>query len=150
MPDAPVLHIISFDIPSPPNYGGVIDVFYKLRELHRAGAGIHLHCFEHERQRSAELNRYCLSVRYYLRRTGWKTNLGMTPYIVAGRISEELVTNLLQDQYPILFEGLHTCGILADPRLSGRLKIYRESNIEHHYYFHLFRAEKNLFRRGNL
>ncbi len=32
MPDK-YLHIISFDIPYPPNYGGVIDVFYKLKAL---------------------------------------------------------------------------------------------------------------------
>jgi hypothetical protein len=42
-----------------------------------------------------------------------------------------------------LFEGLHTCGFLADKRLSDRYLIYRESNIEHHYYYHLFKAEKS-------
>ena len=31
------LHIISFDIPWPPNYGGVIDVFYKIKTLSEAG-----------------------------------------------------------------------------------------------------------------
>jgi len=39
------LHIISFDIPYPANYGGVIDVFYKLRALVSAGIKIHLHAF---------------------------------------------------------------------------------------------------------
>jgi predicted nucleic acid-binding protein len=54
---------------------------------------------------------------------------------------------LLRDDYPILFEGLHTCFYLDDPRLKNRFKIYRESNIEHHYYQHLFRDEKNLFKK---
>ena len=47
------LHIVSFDIPWPPNYGGIIDVFYKIRALHGAGVQIHLHCFEYQRQQSS-------------------------------------------------------------------------------------------------
>ena len=27
------VHIVSFDVPYPPNYGGVIDVFYKIKTL---------------------------------------------------------------------------------------------------------------------
>ncbi|MCX6306041.1 MAG: glycosyltransferase family 1 protein [Bacteroidetes bacterium] len=137
------LHIISFDIPFPANYGGVIDVFYKIRALHRAGVEIHLHCFEHRREHSGELNRYCAEVLYYPRNAGLMANIGIRPYIVASRMSQELVNNLLKDDYPILFEGLHTCGIMSDSRLKGRFMIYRESNIEHHYYYHLFKAEKH-------
>jgi hypothetical protein len=62
-------------------------------------------------------------------------------------MSEELVENLLTNDDPILFEGLHTCGIMADKRLKGRFLIYRESNIEHHYYYHLCKAEKNLWKK---
>jgi len=137
------LHIISFDIPFPANYGGVIDVFYKIRALHQAGVSIHLHCYEYKREPAPELNQYCQSVRYYPRKTGFLTNFGVKPYIVASRISEKLVDNLQNDNFPILFEGLHTCGIMVDARLKGRFMIYRESNIEHHYYFQLFKAEKN-------
>ena len=137
------LHIIAFDIPFPANYGGVIDVFYKLRALHDAGVGIHLHCFEYKREPARELNQYCASVHYYPRNTGLSANFSLKPYIVASRMSEELVKNLLKDDSPILFEGLHTCGIMPDARLKGRFLIYRESNIEHHYYLHLYKAEKN-------
>jgi hypothetical protein len=38
---------------------------------------------------------------------------------------------------------LHTCYYLNNGKLSGRFKIYRESNIEHHYYYHLAHAEQN-------
>ncbi len=137
------LHIVSFDVPFPANYGGVIDVFYKIRALHSAGIKINLHCFENPRSRMPELEQYCASVRYYPRKNGWKPNLSLKPYIVESRLSEELLENLLKDNDPILFEGLHTCGIINDPRLKGRLLIYRESNIEHHYYYHLFKAERN-------
>ena len=43
------LHIVSFDVPFPPNYGGAVDVFYKIRALHKLGVKIHLHCFEYVR-----------------------------------------------------------------------------------------------------
>jgi hypothetical protein len=137
------LHIVSFDIPFPANYGGVIDVFYKIRALHHAGVRIQLHCFEYDRKRAPELENFCTSVHYYLRETGMRANVSYRPYIVASRMAPELIKNLLKDQNPILFEGIHTCGFMSDARLTGRFMIYRESNIEHHYYYHLFKAEKN-------
>jgi predicted nucleic acid-binding protein len=147
MPDKH-LHIISFDIPFPPNYGGVIDVFFKLKTLHRLGIKIHLHCFEYPgRDRSRELNELCEEVSYYSRKTGLRSALSLAPYIVSSRKSEDLVKNLLKDDYPILFEGLHSCYYLDDPRLKSRFKIYRESNIEHRYYFNLFKVDANLRNR---
>ena len=141
------LHIISFDIPYPPNYGGVIDVFYKLRALHSAGVKIHLHCFEYHRKPAPELNNFCYEVHYYPRRTGFFSALSLKPYIVYSRRSEELLKNLCKDNHPILFEGLHSCYYLSNRFLKERIKIYRESNIEHQYYYHLFKAEKNLFKK---
>jgi len=141
------LHIISFDIPYPPDYGGVIDVYYKIRSLSNAGVKIHLHCFEYNRKPEQKLAELCASVNYYPRKNNVKAHLSLRPYIVGSRISAELEKNLLKDQYPILFEGLHTCHPLKDKRFEGRLKIYRESNIEHQYYYHLYRAEQDLKKK---
>jgi len=141
------LHIVSFDIPYPPNYGGVIDVYYKLKALAGAGIKIHLHCFEYHRERAPHLNELCHSVNYYRRKTGLRAALNLQPYIVASRKSESLLYNLRQDNYPILFEGLHSCYFLDAPELKDRMRIYRESNIEHLYYLHLSRAEKNLLKK---
>ena len=138
------LHIVSFNIPYPADYGGVIDVFHKLRTLHAEGIKIILHCFEYGRIEAPELLQYCERVYYYKRKTGILRQFHYLPYIVSTRSSEELIQNLLKDEYPILFEGLHTCYALSDKRLQHRLKIYRESNIEHQYYFHLFKAEKSI------
>jgi glycosyltransferase involved in cell wall biosynthesis len=147
MPDRH-LHIISFAIPYPANYGGVIDVFHKLRALHTQGIKIHLHCFSYNRESAPELQEYCKSVHYYPRRTGISSAITFKPYIVASRRSPELIERLLEDNYPILFEGLHSCYYLDHPSLKGRTLIYRESNIEHDYYYHLAVAEKNLFSRS--
>lgn len=143
----PHLHIISFDIPYPATYGGVIDVFYKIRALSSAGVKIHLHCYEYHREPAEELEKLCYTISYYPRTTGWRAMISFKPYIVAGRRSKELLQNLQKDDYPILFEGLHCCYFLNDKGLKTRYKIYRESNIEHHYYYHLFKAEKNYFRK---
>lgn len=141
------LHIVSFDVPYPANYGGVIDVFYKLKVLKKAGVRVHLHCFKYGRENALVLEGLCEAVNYYPRKAGLASALSVKPYIVQSRRSEELMANLLNDGYPILFEGLHTCRYLADPRIKHRKKIYRESNIEHHYYYHLFKAEKQIFRK---
>jgi hypothetical protein len=137
------LHIITFDVPYPPNYGGVIDVYYKLKYLHKAGIKIHLHCFEYPgRDRADELNQYCEEVNYYQRKVGWRSALSFKPYIVASRKSETMIRRLMEDSYPILFEGLHSCYYIGDKRLEGRFKVYRESNIEHRYYYNLFKVDK--------
>ncbi|MBN1198912.1 MAG: glycosyltransferase family 1 protein [Bacteroidales bacterium] len=138
------LHIISFDVPFPPNYGGVIDVYYKLRELHSAGVRVILHCFRDRRVPARELEEFCDEIYYYPRLTGIRKQFSPIPYIVSSRVSDALRNRLLQDDFPILFEGLHSCFLLSDPALRKRNKIYRESNIEHHYYFQLFKATGNL------
>lgn len=141
------LHIISFDVPFPANYGGVIDVFYKIKALHALGVKITLHCFEYGRGEAEELKKYCDKVFYYKRNTSVFNLFSALPFIVKSRTSEKLIRNLLVDNAPILFEGLHTCAILNDNRLKNRFKIYRESNIEHEYYRYLATSEKNIFKK---
>ena len=125
------IHIISFDVPYPPNYGGVIDVFYKLKALHKAGVKIHLHCFEYGRGVKKELEEFCVSVHYYPRKTGFLQHFSFVPFIIKSRASNELVQNLIKVPAPILMEGLHTCALLKNDQLSTIFKIFRESNIEH-------------------
>ncbi len=97
------LHIISFDIPFPANYGGVIDVYYKLVWLHKLGVKIHLHCFEYGREHSKELEKVCEKVFYYDRKTHLASLLSLMPYTVQSRISKKLRKRLLKDDSPISF-----------------------------------------------
>jgi hypothetical protein len=141
------VEIVAFDIPYPPNYGGVIDVYYKIKAFRTAGIKVHLHCFEYGRKRSQELEGLCEKVYYYKRDVS-KTNLfRRRPYIVVTRSSEELVTTLAKTNNPILFEGLHSCYYLDDARLKKKRKIVRTHNIEHDYYMNLAKVEKDIFRR---
>jgi glycosyltransferase involved in cell wall biosynthesis len=142
-----VLNVVSLNIPWPPSYGGVIDIYYKLKALHDCGVRIVLHCFEYERARAAALMDVCEEVHYYRRRTGVLPNLTLLPYNVYGRKNARLIDNLLKNDSPILFEGLHSCYYLKDRRLKNRFKIFRECNIEHDYYRAIGQAERNILKR---
>ncbi len=141
------LHIISFDIPYPANYGGVIDVFFKAKALAEEGVKVYLHCFEYNREPSDKLGKMFEKVYYYKRDISKKHLFKSIPYIVSSRISEELVTNLQKDNYPILMEGLHTSGLLEDKRFSGRRMLVRTHNIEHEYYNNLAKVEGDIFKK---
>ena len=138
------LHIISFDVPYPVDYGGVFDVFYKLLFLKEAGIKIHLHCFVNKRPPQPVLEQYCETVHYYQRQTGHKGFSYQMPYIVSSRNSDELVTNLLKDNHPILAEGIHCTHFLHDLRFchTTRKIVLRLHNVESVYYHHLFRSAR--------
>ncbi len=141
------INIVSFDVPYPANYGGVIDVYYKIKALFECGVKIHLHCFEYGRGEQKKLEEFCEKIYYYKRNTSIINHFSVLPYIVKSRQSALLLQNLLKNDFPILFEGLHTCSLMQDPQLKNRYKIFRESNIEHEYYLHLAGAEKNAWKR---
>ena len=101
------LNIIAFNIPWPANYGGIIDVYYKIKALHQCGVKIILHCFEYERAHSPELEAICEKVFYYKRHTGLRTNITLLPYNVYSRKHPELIANLLKNDYPIPVSYTH-------------------------------------------
>jgi hypothetical protein len=141
------LHIVSFDVPLPANYGGVIDVFYKLKALSELGVKIHLHCFFKDRNPQKELEKYCESVHYYKRQTVLKSLSSRLPFVVQSRNSQELTETLKKDNYPILFEGLHCTYPLLDDTLKARQTLVRAHNIEHFYYKGLANSETNLAKK---
>jgi Glycosyl transferases group 1 len=141
------LHIICLDVPYPPDYGGVFDLFYKLVALHEAGIGIHLHCFEYGRGRQEALNQYCESVTYYERFEGHKGFSTRLPYIVSSRANPLLIENLLKDDHPILMEGVHCSYYLQDERLQGRRIILRLHNVEYAYYKELKKSTPAVFKK---
>jgi hypothetical protein len=140
--------VVSFDVPYPPDYGGVIDVFYKLKALSEAGVRVHLHCFDYGRGHHKALHDICESVHYYSRRTRKTLLFHRLPFIVVSRRNQQLLTSLLKDDHPILFEGLHSCYYLNHPGLAKRLRLVRTHNVEHEYYLALARAEQNSFKKA--
>src|SRR6202012_868440 len=137
------LHILSFTIPYPPDHGGVIDVFEKIRALHAEGVRVHLHCFQYNRTEAPELSKYCAEVCYYPRKGGLSLTL---PYIVWSRRSAALGARLDQDDYPILAEGVHTAHPLLQDRWPGRKVAVRLHNVETEYYGNLSDVEDNRWK----
>jgi hypothetical protein len=141
------LHIVCLDVPYPVDYGGVFDLYHKIRALHEAGVKIHLHCFEYGRGEQPELDKYCADVRYYSRREGHKGFSHRLPYIVCSRSSPALLDNLLKDDHPILLEGIHCTYLLNDERFSRRKIVLRLHNVEYRYYRQLYHCEKSLLKK---
>lgn len=141
------IHIICFDVPYPPVYGGIIDVFYKIKALANKGVQIYLHVFDYGRKQQDTLNKYCVEVHYYKRNTSWLNGLGFMPYIVKSRKNDMLTKNLERINAPILFEGLHTTYLLKHKGFNNRKLFVRTHNIEHLYYKQLASNESNLFKK---
>lgn len=141
------LNIVSFDVPWPANYGGVIDVYNRLEALHNAGISIILHAFDYGRGPASKLDELCQEVHYYRRKSRLLTMIGSDPMIVSSRSNDELLNNLEKNDYPILFEGQHTTAFLDHPGLNERIKLVRIHNIEHEYYAALGKSTKELSKR---
>jgi hypothetical protein len=141
------LHIITLNIPYPPDYGGMIDTFYRIRTLSDLGIRIHLHCFDYGRKHPEELASLCETTNYYQRETNILRQFSTVPYIVSSRKSKRLLNNLIRDDYPILFDALHTTYYINHPSLSGRKKFIRLHNIEHNYYHTLSDNEQNPLKK---
>ncbi|WP_288954752.1 hypothetical protein [uncultured Polaribacter sp.] len=141
-----ILHIVSFDIPYPPNYGGIIDVFYKIKELYKLGVKIYLHTyiFDHK-TKQVELEKYCEKVTYYKRNNTLISIFSTLPFRLKSRVNKTLNSNLKNLDCPILFEGLHTIYPLYKFNLE---KCYvRTHNIEHSYFYGLAKSEKNILKK---
>lgn len=141
------LHIVSFNVPWPADYGGVIDVFYRIKALHALGIKIHLHCYTYGREQAPELERYCVEVHYYKRETYIRHLLARRPYITASRCSRELLARIQKDNHPVLLEGLHNGWLLEHLDATKRIIMLRAHNVEHDYYSQLALAERRLLKR---
>ena len=134
-------------MPYPADYGGVVDVFYRIKALHEIGVKIHLHCFEYGRGQQDELNEYCVEVNYYKRNTGLKGFSFRLPYIVNSRINKALLQNLLKDEYPVLLEGIHCTYLLFTDQLKSKKVFVRLHNVEFEYYHQLSKSENSFFKK---
>ena len=141
------INIISLDTPYPDNYGGIIDIFQKIKSLHSLGINIHLHCFSKDKKKSKELEKYCQSVNYYKRNKNWQKWFSLTPFIVKSRDNKPLLKNLLKNKFPILFEGIHTTYLADHKKLANRKLFLRTHNVEQDYYHALYLKESNVFKK---
>lgn len=142
------LHIVSFDNPFPPVYGGVIEVFFKLKPLHDLGIDIHFHCFvDHIPGSNFELEKVTASVHYYKNDKNPFYLLSKLPFSVRSRNSNQLVENIKKIPASILFEGLKPTHFVYKELLPDYRKILRLHNIEHDYFNGIAASETNIFKK---
>ncbi len=150
MNDKQFLHVVAFNVPYPPNYGGIIDNYYKLKALHDKGVNVILHAFLYGRSEDRALESVTEKVYYYKRNQSPLLFFSKLPFIVVSRKSKILEEQLLSDNYPVLFEGLHTTFLLPRCIAAGKQVFVRTHNIEHRYYGLLASSERNLIRKAYL
>lgn len=139
------LHIISFENPFPPDFGGVIDVFYKIKALHTIGFKIYLHCFYQTRsQVSAELKAITEEVFLYKKNRNPFFLFSKFPLPVVCRFHKDLIQNIAKIDAPVFFEGLQTTMILQKINLPNK-KYLRLHNIESDFYAGMSKNETNYF-----
>lgn len=135
-----ILQLVSLDVPYPPDYGAMIDVFFRIKNLNALGIKIILHCFEYGREKQEKLNEICEDVYYYPRKNALLAAFSREPFIVNSRRNKALFDKLFNFEYPVLLEGTHCCACLTDERFKA-IKFYvRMHNIEEDYYRHLAKA----------
>jgi hypothetical protein len=140
------IHLVSFDLPYPPNYGGIIDVFFKIKELHKLGVNIYLHTYLVNNKTAAlELEKYCEKIFYYKRKNIFLSFFSKLPFRVKSRSCNKLLVNLKKQNIPIIFEGLHTAYPLT--KFNFKNGYVRAHNIEHEYFFGLYKSEKKILKK---
>lgn len=142
------LHIVCLDCPSPPDYGGAIDMYYTITSLHAAGKKIILHYFNYKANRNIqELLPFCEQIYSYKRKSFLQSPPLLKPHIVSSRVNKKLIERLNEDAHPVLVQGIHCTAIL--PRLKQDKKIIiRLHNNEAVYYYNLAKAENNLLKKA--
>lgn len=141
------IHIVCLDAPSPPNYGGAIDMHYKIKALAEVGHKVILHYFNyHPERNAADLEDFCEATYAYQRKPLLQSLPLFRPHIIQSRVNNELVKRLNNDANPVLLEGLHCAGII--PMLTGPQRVVlRMHNEEAAYYQHLAKTERNTLKR---
>lgn len=135
------VHIVCLDAPAPADYGGAIDMYYKITALATAGKKVILHYFNYNKERGHEgLELYCAEINVYKRRSFISALPLSSPYIVRSRISSGLIERLNKDDHPVILEGIHCTGILPFLKQDRKI-IVRIHNDEAVYYSHLAESE---------
>lgn len=141
------IQIVAFNNPFPPDFGGAIDLFYKIKALNELGVKIYLHIFYDVRSDTSGLIPLCETINLYKRNRAFIKHFSLLPFSVNTRLSKELINNLNKKEAPILFESLRTTGILREHVFRQKIAV-RCHNIEHDYSWGLFKSERNWFKKA--
>ena len=106
------IQIVAFNNPYPPNYGGAIDMYYKIKALHKLGVDIILHFFYKDREDISGLEDYCSIIYEYKQDNGFSSHFSLKPFSSHSRRNKTLFDRLTKSNAPILVESLRCCEVL--------------------------------------
>jgi len=141
------VQVVSFDWPWPANYGGVVDVYYRIESLLELGVRVDLLVISQHEQPGPVPEKWS-NMRFQLftfQRRGWSSALSPKPYIVSSRAVPSLLPKLASGPPVILFEGIHTTAFLGHPRLGQHEQWVRVHNREASYYQELGETTDSTF-----
>jgi hypothetical protein len=142
------LHFVSMDVPYPPNYGGIIDVFYKLKAFSHFDVEIHLHLFGFKECDVDIFKKYAKNVYFYPIHQKPHYIFQKYPLSVRSRDSKLFYERIKSLKAPIFFESLKTTFILNKYNLDDYPKYLRLHNVEQNYFSGLARSEKNIIKKA--
>lgn len=141
------LHIVALDAPSPPNYGGACEIYFKVVALAKLGRPIILHYFGYKPDRDAHgLETYCREIHAYPRSSFLRAFLKQQSFITASRVNRTLIDRLNADPFPVLLDGIHCTGLIPHLRKDKSVSI-RIHNDEAAYYHQLSLSEPRWMKR---
>lgn len=144
-----ILHLVCLRCPWPDDTGGAREMLDRLKCMHKRGIHVRLHYFGQPLDTPVQeaLAPFCARIYAYPRKLSIRRLFRGQPYIVSCRSNPELLNRLAEDQYPIVFDGLHTTAHLAQLFQSGRKIVVRMHNDEVRYYAELARSARNPLKR---
>ena len=135
------------DVPFPPNYGGIIDVFYKLKAFHQLGIKIYLHVYGFDNAGIERLKEFAEEVYFYPIKRNPFYFLSQKPFSVKSRNGKELLKNIQKIKAPIFFESLKTTDLIVSKELIDYTKYLRLHNIEQSYFDGLAQSENDQLKQ---
>jgi hypothetical protein len=131
-------------VPWPPDESRAIDTLEQIKMFHRAGIKIHLHYYcPGLHCHPTEVNRYCESIHPH--RADLPEHLDDH-----SEANQSLLAELANDEFPVLFEGLHCPALLTKLSGLGRRIVIRMYDDECRHAAHLAKEEKHLIKKSKL
>ena len=94
------VHVVAFDLPFPPNYGGSTDMYFKLVHLQKLGISVTLHVFLYDgKEKAPDLEKVTFKTIYYSRKRYKNPFFGKLPYIEKTKIYFKICWLIIRQFY---------------------------------------------------
>lgn len=119
------LNIISGHIPCSSTLGDAQQTFWLLEALSAAGIQVHLYTFREsdptiDKNTNPQLTKICSSIKSYPIQKGHRNFSFSAPYATSKYLNPQLIKDLKENNFPVLIEGMGSCGLALSTELKHR------------------------------